>query len=581
MNDFFLKINKLNLHSQAKIISNDDIATHYDQVIVVGNIRIENKNKVAGLESCNEDISDQDLVLKLYLRYGKEFVKKITGAFAFIIHDRRKKILLLFRDNFGQKNIYFSEQNNYFYAASSINSIFENSIVRKEMNIERVRDFIAHTHSSSSETFFKNIFNLEPAKSLELCESNIKIISYVPKKTNTSKDIKQLFFQAIDAAKDKNFGCMLSGGLDSSSISIASQMLNKESLNVFSIVFPESKSAEKNSADEEEYSTEVAHFYNMNHEKIAITNFNFIEDIKKNIEYYDEPYMATNTYIYEKTFEQAQKKGIKIMLDGTDGDSVISHGTEIFRYYGERFQIRKLLHEKRAFDHQHNKKFSVLKTILSFVIKPKVPKSILRIYKRIRNQDFFVLQNNLLHKNFKKNLKDLYSSVDDIYEIHLPFKNFSEKAHYQMVYRSHWHEVFNILNTIGKKYGIEVRYPFFNQDLVDFCINTSVDKKIKNGVTRYYFREGLKNILPKKIYQRQTKSDLSPLFLKHFMKLDKNYVEKVFFNKNSPIYNLINQKTIRKLLDSENPNKNLSSIYTFFSLYEWMKKNDFYVDIVK
>ena len=54
--------------------------------------------------------------------------------------------------------------------------------------------------------------------------------------------------------------------------------MNKESLNVFSIVFPESGSAEKNLADEEEYSTEVAHFYNMNHEKIAITNFNFIED---------------------------------------------------------------------------------------------------------------------------------------------------------------------------------------------------------------------------------------------------------------------------------------------------------------
>ena len=37
--------------------------------------------------------------------------------------------------------------------------------------------------------------------------------------------------------------------------------------------------------------------------------------------------------------------------------------------------------------------------------------------------------------------------VDDIYKIDLPFKNFSEKAHYQMVYKSHWHEVFNILNT--------------------------------------------------------------------------------------------------------------------------------------
>ncbi len=578
MKEFFIKINKSDLNKKAEIISNE-IGEYHNEVIVTGDIRIENKDNIVDLENCNKDISDKDLVLKLYLKYGKQFVEIITGAFAIVIHDRREQILLVFRDNFGQKNIYFTDQNDCFHVSSSIKGIFENSSVPKEMNIDRVIDFIAHTHSPSSETFFKNIYNLGPAKTLELCESNIEINSYVPEVTYTAKDIKEIFFEAIDATKDENFGCMLSGGLDSSSISIASQMLNKEPLNVFSIVFPESNSAEKNSADEEEYSNEVANFYNMDHEKIAITNFNFIEDIKKNIEYYDEPYMATNTYIYEKVFKQAQKRGIKIILDGTDGDSVISHGTEIFRDYGERFQIKKLLQEKRAYDHHHNKKFSVLKTILSFVIKPNVPKIILRLYKRIRNQDFFVLQNNLLHKNFKKNLKDLYSSVDDIYKIDLPFKNFSEKAHYQMVYKSHWHEVFNILNTIGKKYGIEVRYPFFYQGLVDFCINTSVDKKIKNGVTRYYFREGLKNILPKKIYQRQTKSDLSPLFQKHFMKLDKKYVEEVFFKKNSPIQNLINQKTMRKLLDSKNPNKNLSIIYTFFSLYEWMKKNDFYVDI--
>ncbi len=580
MKEFFIKINKSDLNKKAEIISNE-IEEYHDEVIVTGDIRIENKDNIVDLENCNKDISDKDLVLKLYLKYGKQFVEIITGAFAIVIHDRREQILLLFRDNFGQKNIYFTDQNDCFHVSSSIKGIFENSSVSKEMNIERVIDFIAHTHSPSSETFFKNIYNLGPAKTLELCESNIEINSYVPEVNYTAKDVKEIFFEAIDATKDENFGCMLSGGLDSSSISIASQILNKEPLNVFSIVFPQSKSASRNSADEEEYSTEVANSYDMKHEKITVTEFNFIENIKKNIEYYDEPYMATNTYIYEKVFEQAQKKGIKVILDGTDGDSVISHGTEIFRYYGETFQIKKLLHEKKAYDYLHNRKFSVLKTILSFVIKPKLPKFLLRLYKRIRNQDFFVYQNNLLHKNFKKDLTDLYSSVDEIHEIDQSFNNFSKKAHYQMVYKSHWHEVFNILNTIGGKYGIEVRYPFFYQGLVDFCIKTPVHKKIKNGVTRYYFREGLKKILPKKIYQRQSKSDLSPLFLKHFMKLDENYVEKVFFNKNSPVYNLINQRSVRKLLDSKNPNKNLSIIYTFFSLYEWMKKNDFYVDIVK
>ena len=65
------------------------------------------------------------------------------------------------------------------------------------------------------------------------------------------------------------------------------------------------------------------------------------------------------------------------------------------------------------------------------------------------------------------------------------------------------------------------------------------------------------------------------------MNIDSNYLDQVFFNKNSPIYNLINKDEIKKLLDSRDSKKNLSIIYTFFSLYEWMKKNHFIVGIDK
>ena len=153
MKEFFIKINKSDLNKKAEIISNE-IEEYHDEVIVTGDIRIENKDNIVDLENCNKDISDKDLVLKLYLKYGKQFVEIITGAFAFVIHDRREQILLLFRDNFGQKNIYFTDQNDCFHVSSSIKGIFENSSVPKEMNIERVIDFIAHTHSPSSETFF-------------------------------------------------------------------------------------------------------------------------------------------------------------------------------------------------------------------------------------------------------------------------------------------------------------------------------------------------------------------------------------------------------------------------------------------
>ena len=65
------------------------------------------------------------------------------------------------------------------------------------------------------------------------------------------------------------------------------------------------------------------------------------------------------------------------------------------------------------------------------------------------------------------------------------------------------------------------------------------------------------------------------------MNLDESYIDEVFFDKASPIYALIEQSRIRKLLQSKNHKKNLSIIYSLISLYEWMKKNHFSVVVEK
>ena len=91
----------------------------------------------------------------------------------------------------------------------------------------------------------------------------------------------------------------------------------------------------------------------------------------------------------------------------------------------------------------------------------------------------------------------------------------------------------------------------------------------------------MQDFLPKVVYERSNKSDLSPIFVDHFMQLDQNYINQVFKNKKSPIYPLLNQDKINALLLDTNPKKNLSIIYSLISLYEWMKKNHFSLSVDK
>lgn len=111
-----------------------------------------------------------------------------------------------------------------------------------------------------------------------------------------------------------------------------------------------------------------------------------------------------------------------------------------------------------------------------------------------------------------------------------------------MIFKSNWDSVFSILNGIAAKHNVEIAFPFFSKPFVEHCLNMPTSKKICKGTTRYYFRESMQDFLPKAIYERDSKSNLSPIFIDHFMQLDQNYLNQVFKNDKSPIYPLLNHK---------------------------------------
>ena len=394
MIEYCLKLNKSSLHNPAESSDSDPI--YKDGVAVIGDIRIDNRRDLQEIEKFEDSKTDVEIIILLYRKYGDKYIEMIHGAFAFILHDSEKGELSIARDHLGQRIIYYSIKDNIIFISSSIHKLLDYSVIEKKMNLNRVIDLIAHTHSLTNETFFQGVYYLEPSTTMLLSDNATakKRFNY-KSQIHVTKNLKELFYESVASVMDKNCGSMLSGGLDSSAISAVLQDLSSEKIQSFSVVFPELSPELKARADESEYSAAVVKKSGMHMNRVPITKFNFIENIKENTDFFEEPFMATNTYIYEEVFKAMRNKGVNIVLDGTDGDSVISHGTEIFRHYGNKFEIRKLLKEKRAYDRAHGINHSALRTIISFVIVPKIPKWLSRPLKRMRNTDFFHMQNIL------------------------------------------------------------------------------------------------------------------------------------------------------------------------------------------
>ena len=587
MNDYVFKISKQGLKQKGIYdCLNNKLGAYKDNLFIGGKVRLDNKEQIKSAEGLNADIDDISIVEALYKKYGSNFIERVYGSYSFIIHDLVAGKIFYFRDHFGQSSAFYASLRNDVIFSSKIENIFQYTSLERTMNITRVIDFIAHTHSCSNETFFKEIFSLSPSCLLTLKNNLIEISKYYEFRFKTTEsdntNTQKIFFNAVREVMNSKTSTMLSGGLDSSSITAAMSNLNSErNTKSFSIVFPNLRGSASTTADEKQYIDSATKFMKVENYQIPVKNFDFVASIKANIKFFDEPVMATNTYIYEEIFKEMNKQGCKRVLDGTDGDSVISHGTEIFRELGEEMNFAELLNQKKSFDQKHNIKHRPLATIFNFSLKYKLPKFLLNYFNKVRKNNYFVEQNELLSDKYKKSISSLYEDTKTLYGLEARHSKYGKRAHYSMIFKSSWDSVFSILNTIADKHNVEVAFPFFSKPFVEHCLNISTSKKISNGTTRHYFRESMKDFLPKDIYKRNSKSNLSPIFIDHFMRLDQNYVNQVFRNNKSPIYPLLNQEKINALLLDTNPKKNLSIIYSLISLYEWMKKNHFSLIIDK
>ncbi len=195
--------------------------------------------------------SDTEVLLKSYICYGTSFFQKLEGMWSFAIWDKKKQELILARDRFGEKPLFYSIQNDGIYFSSDIRVIKCLSEKNYDYNISRLTKGVICGYKSlyknPSETFFKKILQVPQASYIKISSNlEFKINKYwfVKKKIINFKND----FELIEIAKDLLFNSIkirlrsdvpiafcLSGGVDSGAlVSIAAKRFNNE-VNTFSI----------------------------------------------------------------------------------------------------------------------------------------------------------------------------------------------------------------------------------------------------------------------------------------------------------------------------------------------------------
>lgn len=293
--------------------------------------------------------SDTEVIVHAYEEWGVEGFDRLNGIFAFGLLDLKNKKLVLARDHFGVKPIYYFMLNGRIVFSSEIKAILASRDIERFLDLSALNDFLSFRYVPSPRTTFKNIFKIESGGYLEFDLRNGQVLkagnfTQANLPVAQTKSLSQLveeyqfyFEQAIkrQLISDVEVGALLSGGVDSSAVcAIATKHLNYP-LRTYTVGFKDFP--EGNELDE---ASEFARDLGSIHKSVVIDESNFTEVLDEVAWFMDEP-TATSSAVALYYLTRVIKNDVKVVLTGQGADEPLA-GYK--RYWGERLYGYGLKH---------------------------------------------------------------------------------------------------------------------------------------------------------------------------------------------------------------------------------------------
>jgi asparagine synthase (glutamine-hydrolysing) len=271
---------------------------------------------------------DTEVLLHLYLRDGPEFVSRLRGMFALALWDRRERRLMLARDRYGIKPLYYEHAGGRLAFASELKALLRQPSFSRDIDVEALHSFLAFNSIPAPLTIFKAARKL-PAGHLLVCgPSGVALHRYArPAPAAVSQlrresaevlaeELRQRLQESVKAhlLADVPVGVLLSGGVDSSVLAALASQACPQRVSTFSIGFKE------RSFNELELARQVARRYGTNHHELVVSP-QISELLPKLVNAFDEPF-ADSSAVPTYLVSQLAAQHVKVVLSGEGGDEL-------------------------------------------------------------------------------------------------------------------------------------------------------------------------------------------------------------------------------------------------------------------
>jgi asparagine synthase (glutamine-hydrolysing) len=290
-------------------------------------------------------------------------------------------------------------------------------------------------------------------------------------------------------------------------------------------------------------------------------------------------------------YHTVSENGVRVLLDGHDGDSVVSHGYKYLDELAIAGRWWTFMREAKGLARHYGDSAWTLSCVYGkqYALNPIIArhaslKTARRVWRRlsrftsfrVNREDNTTDWQKLMHPEFvaRTNMPERYKASRKT----LFYSARSEReAHYRTLSQPLQGFALEVHDSAAAAFSIEKRYPFWDRRLVEFCLSLPPEQKLCKGWTRMVMRRAMENILPEKVQWRGGKIDFTPSLRYGLVSFEREVLDRIILRESSILENYVNVTTLReaygRILEGESSSSStdLFNVWKCASLALWLQ----------
>jgi asparagine synthase (glutamine-hydrolysing) len=444
--------------------------------------------------------TDTEVIPAAYLEWGLECVERFNGMWAFALYDSTRKQIVLSRDRFGEKPLYYRLQDRKLIFASEIKAILVHPIPRRA-NLKVVADYLFWgTANQGIETFFQDIWMLPPAHNaiFDLQTGRLALHKYYEPQPGNRRVTADEFHNALRKSvssrliSDVPISVSLSSGIDSTSVAALTAKSTTNSVKAFTTATDQSL------GDETRLIRQFLEQYpQFELEKASLSEASFCKHYREIIFHMDEPFARQSAYVRWEIANLTRQHDRKVLLNGEGADEILggymAFAPHFLVYLARRFMLIRFSREVYA-TLRHPERRNLIEAFRSGVLF---------------NSSYLTQQDAAAAAALKGKFHIRVEPIQRTYHRFMDIKDYLAR----LVCETSLPRLLNCNDKMTMANSVEARAPFLDHEFVNLAFSMDPSQLVVNGCRKYPLRQAMRGHVPDEILFRKNKDTFNaPIF---------------------------------------------------------------------